>query len=344
MKKIIFGIVALFFISCNEKPEAKFSLTGTTNGVKNGTTLYLDNPLEKKLIDSAKVENNSFYFQSKLSKTPLQVILRTKNYSHYRFLWLEDNPMTFHGAKTDFRHSNVTGSDSEKLSQDLRNKIAPLSRHEKLKCEMEFVNNNPNSIVSASILSVYSTTFGKEKTTELFEKFSTKNRNSEYGKSISKFLGLNRNPKVGEKYVDFKMEDINGEIRKLSDFKGKTVLLEFWSSNCGACRAENPNLIKLYQKYNSQGFEIFAVSHDVNKSSWLKAIETDKLPWMQVCDLKGRDNSAFLIYGIQGIPDNFLIDRNGVIIGRNLRVEKLKEKLAKIMTVNNSEHFEECKH
>ena len=331
-------MVILFIVSCSEKTKQEFLLIGTTNGIENGTYLYLDKISEEKIIDSVKVENNSFRFQTKLSKTPLQVVLRTKDFSHYRFLWLENNRMEFDGTETDFRHANVTGSISENLSQSFRRETDMLPRNERLKKEMEFVKNNPKSIVSANILSIYSTTWGKEKTKELFDLFSIENKNSEYGKSILKYIELNKDPKIGEKYVDFEMQNTIGEIEKLSDFNDKIVLLEFWSSNCGPCRQENPNLVKTFQKYNQKGFEIFAVSQDTKKSSWLKAIEKDELPWKQVSDLKGRDNSASLIYGINGIPDNFLIDRNGIIIARNLRGEKLNEKLAELMPEANTEH------
>ncbi|MEM6846077.1 MAG: TlpA family protein disulfide reductase [Bacteroidota bacterium] len=193
------------------------------------------------------------------------------------------------------------------------------------------LRTHPNSIHSAYILSVYSTTWGKEKTKELFDNFSAENKNTEYGKSIAKYIELNKNPNIGENYVDFGMEDTNGETKKLSDLKGKLVLLEFWSSNCGPCRKENLKLVKTYEKFKPKGFEIFAVSQDTKKESWLKAIEKDKLPWLQVSDLKGRDNSASLIYGINGIPDNFLIDPNGIIVGRNLRGERLNEKLNELL-------------
>lgn len=334
MKQLIFAILTLFIISCNENSKEEFSLTGTTNGIENGTTLYLDRISDETLIDSVKVENNSFRFQTKLTNAPLNVVLRTKGFSHYRFLWLENNQMEFHGSESDFRNANVTGSISENLSQSLMREIDSLSRDKRLIKEMEFVKNNPNSIVSANILSIYSTTWGKEKTKELFDLFSLENKNSEYGKSISKYIELNKDPKIGEKYIDFEMENTKGELKKLSDFNDKVVLLEFWASNCGPCRKENPNLVKTFETYNPKGFEVFAVSQDTKKTNWLNAIEKDKLPWLQVSDLKGRGNSASLIYGINAIPDNFLIDRNGIIIGRNLRGEELNKKLAEIIPVS----------
>ncbi len=329
MKKIIFGIITLLVISCSEKPNVEFSLIGTTNNLDDGTVLYLDNKVI--LIDSVIVENNSFHFNTKLPKSPLQVVLRTKDFSQYRFLWLENNPMTFNATQSGFRNAIVTGSNEENLSQALSKETDTLSRDERLKKDIEFVNKNPNSIHSAYILSVYSTTWGKEKSKELFDQLSKENKDSEYGKSISKYIELNKNPVIGERYVDFEMENTNGEMEKLSDFNNKVVLLEFWASSCGPCRKENPNLVKTFEKFNPKGFEIFAVSQDSKKSSWLKAIKKDELPWNQVSDLKGHDNSASLIYGINSIPDNFLIDRNGIIIGRNLRGEKLNEKLAEIL-------------
>jgi peroxiredoxin len=331
MKNIAFVLIILLSISCKENPKAKFSLIGDTNGIENGTILYLTSSLANELIDSALVENNHFKFLTRLSHEPLRTILNTKDYSHYRYLWLENNPMTFDATKMDFRHAIVKGSESENLSQTLNIQIDTLHGYERQKLELEFVKNNPVSLVSAQILSVYSTSWGKAKATELFDKFSMENKNSVYGKKIANYIKLNKDPKIGEQFVDFEMSDPNGKTKKLSDFKGKTILLEFWSSSCGPCRQENPNLVKTYKKFKPIGFEVFAVSLDQEKNSWLQAIEKDSLIWEHVSDLKGNDNEASLIYGINGIPDNFLIDRNGVIIGRNLRGEELTSKLAEII-------------
>jgi peroxiredoxin len=339
MKKTIFGLIILLSISCNENPKPGFSLIGNTTGIENGTILYLASPLANALIDSAVVENNNFKFQTKLSQAPLFTTISTKNFSHYRNLWLENKPMTFDATKMDFRHAIVKGSDSETLYQTLSKQVDTLHGSERQKLELEFVKINPSSIVSAYILSVYTTTWGKRKSEELFDKFSAENKNSEYGKKVANFIRLNKEPQIGEQYVDFEMADPNGKSKKLSDYKGKTILLEFWASTCGPCRQENPNLVKTYKKFNQKGFEIFAVSQDGEKDRWLMAIKNDSLPWENVSDLKGDDNEASLIYGVNGIPDNFLIDKNGVIIGRNLRGNKLNEKLAEILTTANNNHI-----
>lgn len=306
-------------------------MAGKTKGIENGTVLYLEDTKAETVIDSAIVDNDSFNFTTKLSKSPLQVILRTKDFSNYRFLWLEDKPMTFDATQGDFMSADVTGSSEEILSQGLSRESESLSRDERTKMEQQFVKDHPNSIHSAYVLSVYSSTWGKEKTQELFGGFSQENKNTDYGKSIASYIELNKNPSVGESYVDFEMEDPEGKQRKLSDFDGKLVLLEFWGSGCLPCRQENPNLVKTYEKYQPKGFEIFAVSQDTKRESWLKAIKDDKLPWIQVSDLKGHNNTASLIYGISFIPDNFLIDENGTIIDRNVRGERLNERLSEVL-------------
>jgi peroxiredoxin len=332
MKKLMTLFLSLFFISCTEKPKSGFSLIGKTNGIQNGTVLYLDNTLTRKPLDTAVIENNSFNFETDLPHPPLLAVLRTKDYTHYRYLWLEDNAMTLDVSTANFRNANVTGSQSEDLSQVLRQDVDSLQRDERLKREMEFVAKNPSSIVSAHILYIYSTTWGKEKTSELFGKLSDDNKASEYGKRIDDFIRLNQNQEIGAMFADFAMSDQNGNAKKLSSLKGKTILLEFWASWCGPCRQENPNLVKTYERFKPKGFEVFAVSLDSDKNDWLTAIEKDSLSWLHVSDLKGQDNEAALIYGINGIPDNFLIDLNGVIIGRNLRGEKLNGKLAQLLT------------
>ena len=332
MRKTIFGILILLFISCNKKPDTEFSLTGKTKGIENGTMIYLDNADSQNidLIDSTTVENNTFVFNTELSSSPLQVALWTDD-EHYRFLWLENKKMTFDASKSNFENAKVTGSNIEILAQSLRKELEKLTEKNQRKREIEFIKTHPNSIVSAEILSTYSTTFGKKETKKLFDLFSEQNKKSKYGKIIETYIKLKEEPKIGENFIDFEMVDQNGELQKLSDLKGKTIFLDFWASWCAPCRKENPNLVKTYNKFKSKGFEIFAVSLDENKENWLKAIKKDNLNWYHVNDLKGNGNKASLIYGVEGIPDSFLIDQNGIIIARDLRGKELNEKLTELL-------------
>lgn len=332
MKKTIFGVLILLFVSYNQKSDTGFSLIGKTKGIENGTMIYLDNADSQNidLIDSTTIENNSFIFNTKLSNSPLQVALWTDD-EHYRFLWLENNKMTFDASKSNFENAKVTGSDVENLAQSLRKELESLTEKKQRKREIKFIKNHPNSIVSVEILSTYSTTFGKKETKELFNLLSEQNKKSKYGKIIETYIKLNEEPKIGKQFIDFEMVDQNGKLQKLSDLKGKTIFLDFWASWCTPCRKENPNLVKTYNKFKSKGFEIFAVSLDKNKETWLKTIENDNLNWYHVNDLKGNGNKASLIYGVEGVPESFLIDQNGIIIARDLRGKELNEKLEELL-------------
>ena len=135
---------------------------------------------------------------------------------------------------------------------------------------------------------------------------------------------------VGQPAPDFTQNDTAGHPVTLSSFRGKYVLLDFWASWCGPCRQENPAVVTAYQKYHDKGFEILGVSLDQNEKSWKKAIRDDKLSWTHVSDLKYWDNELVKMYGVQGVPQNFLIDPQGKIIARGLRGEELQNKLAEI--------------
>ena len=136
---------------------------------------------------------------------------------------------------------------------------------------------------------------------------------------------------AGDEALDIVMADPDGNIRKLSDLRGKVVLLDFWASWCGPCRRENPAVVKAYEKYNSQGFEVFSVSLDSNADKWKNAIEKDGLVWPNhVCDLQGWKNAASREYGISSIPHALLVGPDGIIIRTHLRGPALEEELEKL--------------
>lgn len=135
---------------------------------------------------------------------------------------------------------------------------------------------------------------------------------------------------IGNEAPEIALPNPEGEIVKLSSLRGKVVLIDFWASWCRPCRRENPNVVRLYNKYKDKGFEVFSVSLDSRKDSWIKAIQDDKLTWTHVSDLKKWRNAAAQDYGVSSIPATVLIDKEGKIIASKLRGPSLEKKLEEI--------------
>ncbi|SMC58011.1 TlpA disulfide reductase family protein [Pedobacter nyackensis] len=171
-----------------------------------------------------------------------------------------------------------------------------------------------------------------------FAKFSSRLKSGPLGKRIQDEIYATKLLALGQPAMDFTQNDINGKAVKLSDFKGKYVLLDFWASWCAPCRQENPNVVKVYQKYKNRNFTVLGVSLDNAglKAAWLKAIKDDGLSWTNVSDLKGADNEVAVKYFVKTIPGNFLIGPDGKILAKNLRGDELEQKIAELLNDKNS--------
>ena len=137
--------------------------------------------------------------------------------------------------------------------------------------------------------------------------------------------------KNGQQAPDISLPDVNGNIKTLSSLRGKYILLDFWASWCGPCRFENPNVVRLYQKYKEKDFDILSVSLDNNKKAWLNAIEADGMEWNHVSDLLKWESAVIPVYQLDAIPMTYLLDKEGIIIAKNLRGPELEKKLAEIL-------------
>lgn len=136
---------------------------------------------------------------------------------------------------------------------------------------------------------------------------------------------------IGDMAPDIELPDPNGEMRRLSDLRGKVVLIDFWASWCAPCRRENPNVVRTYYRYRDKGFEVFSVSLDQQRDKWLQAIQSDGLVWPNhVSDLRGWSSAGGRLYGIMSIPATVLVDRDGRVLARNLRGPQLEQKLNEI--------------
>lgn len=165
-----------------------------------------------------------------------------------------------------------------------------------------------------------------------FDMLAADLRASKAGVKYQDYLNVIKNVSVGHVAPDFAQADTNGKEVKLSSFRGKYVLLDFWASWCGPCRAENPNVVKAYNNFKGKNFTILSVSLDRpgKKDAWMKAIHNDHLTWNHVSDLKFWENDAAKLYGIQAIPQNLLLDPDGKIIAKDLFGEDLEKKLSEI--------------
>jgi peroxiredoxin len=146
---------------------------------------------------------------------------------------------------------------------------------------------------------------------------------------------------IGHPAPDFTTGGIDGKPVKLSDYKGKYVMLDFWASWCGPCRQENPNVVKLYAIYKPLGLNILGISLDVDKGKWEQAVKADKLTWAHASDLKNFEGPTERLYHIEAIPSNFIINPEGIIVAKNITGTDLEEFLSK--TFNKSQQIVKIK-
>ncbi|WP_295120491.1 TlpA disulfide reductase family protein [uncultured Chitinophaga sp.] len=217
------------------------------------------------------------------------------------------------------------------------NKEARAAKMDALEAERKavqaaFIKSHPNTIVSMDVIKDYVGFMpAAHDISPLFNSLSPGVKNSKQGKLYAANIAKLQKSDVGELAPLFEKADTSGVTLKLTDFRGKYVLIDFWASWCKPCRAENPHLRKVYAAFKDKNFEILGVSLDVERgrSAWLKAIADDQLTWPQVIDL-GEEKASDL-YSVMAIPQNFLVGPDGKIIARNLNGEALDLKLAEVL-------------
>lgn len=370
MKKYLFlALVVLLLASCTQN---RYTITGELKGNALPTKVYLKLLMgedEPKTIDSVDVKDGKFVIKGTVESPEFAVLQLTNDIyfpiilekgevkleadldkvadfklsgtaGNQKFVEFRNSDKAFRFKMDSIYQKYVNAQVAGKLTADLEKSIKDsydvVNQSRTLFVE-KFIKNNTGSIASAAILSQEKYGLAPEKFEELFNTLSKDLAECHIVKSMQKDVSILKATAVGQPFLDFKLPNVNGKEVAFSSIaaNSKLVLLDFWASWCGPCRAENPHVVKIYEKYKSNGLQIVGVSLDENKSKWMEAIQKDAITWIQLSDLKGWKSSAAAIYGVKAIPATYLIN-GGKIVARDLRGDALDAKIAEILGISGS--------
>lgn len=369
MRKILFiGILSLL-VSCQE--ESGYSISGTIENATDGQKIYVaelnENNNQTTTIDTLEIKDGTFSADLPEKEKPTLSFLTIEGARGNVLFIADNNPIEFKIYKDSLFSSEVSGGednavlysyikDARKANEtQQKNRTAMIAafrqndsmevnrlqlKQEELSEQhmnrlQEIVEENPNSLVSAMILQeiANSKMVPSSQLKELYDSLSAEVKSSNLGKMAETSISQMSKVEIGSKAPEFTAPTPAGEKLALKDALGKVTLIDFWASWCKPCRDENPNIVRVYEKYHDKGLNIVGVSLDRpgQKDKWEQAIAEDNLQWNHVSNLMFWQDPVAAEYGIRAIPAAFLLDENGVIIAKDLRGKDLENKVAELL-------------
>ena len=341
MKKTII-ILSLILISCNFSQDKKSNsntvnyskLTGTIENLKDSLTVVLTKMDSRnfygKSIDSTLSLNGLFELKIDINEPSeyMIMILDYKNMVAKRnYLWLDKGDISIIGNYDDFENAKINGSKLTDLSKSY-NQISENFNNQMKKGEidykdfqkgmfnerLDFLFKNPNNIVSLTNFLGFTDNISKDSLQLFYSKLDNNLQNSKNGIALKNSFEIER-IKIGKPFIDISAKDLEGNNVKLSDFKGKVIILDFWAIWCHYCHEQNQEEFpRLKEKYKNEDFIIISYSVDVDKKDWEKSTKSDNIDWINISNLRGVSDKVVTQYGVQGYPTSFIIDKDGTII------------------------------
>jgi peroxiredoxin len=310
-----------------------YTMKGDVTGLETGWVFmyhHADGP-----TDSAAIRHGRFELTGKIGETEFchLVFKKVSGDNLYSMgFFLQPGVISATGNKNALASIAFTGA----LVQDEYEQLLLDEMKQPENARAAFVEHyaaaHPASYVSVEeVLEYFSYNPDADTLQHIYNGLAPEIQSSYMGKELKQILDAALLTGIGRPAPEFTQADTKGEPVALSSFKGQYVLIDFWASWCGPCRLENPNVLRNYRKFHSKGFTVLGVSLDEKKDKWLAAIRQDDLPWTQVSDLKGWKNEVAVQYGVEGIPMNFLLDKDGKIVARGLTGPNLEKQLEEFL-------------
>jgi thiol-disulfide isomerase/thioredoxin len=330
MKKL-FVIAALAMATLTAlAQDVKYAIHGVSKD--NGGKVILIDLEDMKVLSTVEIQNGKFAFTGSAKQNLLMGIKADK--ANWITNMINDGlPVTINLADNTLKGSpqneRLVRYDLEMNTNYSSEKARPILE--------KIFTTELQTMIPLAFIGQYIEEFGTEKMRKIFDSKPIWYNNNFANVTFAQYKMMEeenarKNAYIGRQFTDLEEADVDGNMHKLSEYvgRGKWVLVDFWASWCGPCRAEMPNVVEAYEKYHAKGFDIVGLSFDNKKEPWVKAIADLKMPWVHLSDLKGWRTVASGLYEVNSIPDNLLIDPQGKIVARGLRAQGLHKKLKEI--------------